>query len=84
MTEDDSVTKAGGANDELRSVFQVDHRPERSQVVSGDVTYCPECGEEVPPENTQFREDLVLNRYRTEFECSSCGYHGEVFRHDAT
>jgi hypothetical protein len=52
MTEDDSVTKAGGANDELRSVFQVDHRPERSQVVSGDVTYCPECGEEVPPENT--------------------------------
>jgi len=30
----------------------------------------------------EWTEDLVLNRYRTEFRCPGCGYHGEVFRHE--
>jgi ribosomal protein S27AE len=68
--------------DEPHSIFEVGHRPERTQVASGDVKFCPECGEDVPPENTEFVEDLVLNRYRTEFKCGDCGYHGEVFRHE--
>lgn len=69
-------------NDEPHPIFEGHHRPERTQVVSGDVKFCPECGEDIPPENTEFGEDLVLNRYRTEFRCGDCGYHGEVFRHE--
>lgn len=47
-----------------------------------DVRYCPACGELIQPEQRIFREDLVLNRYRTEFRCSACGYHGDLFRHE--
>lgn len=47
-----------------------------------DVQYCPHCGEPLTGEQRHFREDLVLNRYRTEFKCPACDYHGEVFRHE--
>jgi len=47
-----------------------------------DVEYCPACGTELDPRYTEFKEDLVLNRYRTEFECPECKYHGELFRHE--
>lgn len=69
-------------NDEPHPIFDVDHRPEREEVFGGDVEFCPNCGEEVPPSCTEWTEDLVLNRYRTEFKCPSCHYHGEVFRHE--
>lgn len=51
---------------------------------SGDVNYCPRCGADIGGlgnGTANFFEDLVLNRYRTEFACGECGYHGEVFRH---
>lgn len=47
-----------------------------------DVQHCPHCGESITTAQRHFREDLVLDRYRTEFKCAVCGYHGEVFRHD--
>jgi len=47
-----------------------------------DVDFCPNCGENIPDYDREFRADLVLDRYRTEFRCASCGYHGEVFRHN--
>lgn len=46
-----------------------------------DVQFCPHCGESITSAQRHFREDLILDRYRTEFECPACGYHGEVFRH---
>lgn len=46
-----------------------------------DAQFCPRCGESLPASRTTFTDDLVLNRYRTEFECPECGFHGEVFRH---
>lgn len=51
-------------------------------VTDPDVQYCPHCGESITSQQRHFREDLVLNRYRTEFRCPACNYHGEVFRHD--
>ena len=47
-----------------------------------DVQNCCHCGDPITGEQRHFKEDLVLNRYRTEFKCPSCGYHGEVFRHE--
>lgn len=32
-----------------------------------DVEYCPSCGESITQQQRRFYEDLVLNRYRTEF-----------------
>jgi predicted RNA-binding Zn-ribbon protein involved in translation (DUF1610 family) len=52
----------------------------------GDVDYCPRCGSEmdgIGDGTAQFFEDLILDRYRTEFACNECGYHGEVIRHNA-
>lgn len=48
-----------------------------------DVEYCPCCGESITSQQRAFQEDLVLNRYRTEFECPACGFHGDLFRHEA-
>lgn len=47
-----------------------------------DVQYCPHCGESITQRDRRFFEDLVLNRYRTEFRCPACGYKGDVFRHN--
>ena len=47
-----------------------------------DVQYCPHCGDPISSHQRHWYDDLVLNRYRTEFECPGCGYHGEVFRHE--
>lgn len=56
--------------------------PATEQMGYGDVNYCPNCGEEVPDSAQSLTEDLVLNRYRTQFKCVECWYHGELFRHD--
>lgn len=47
-----------------------------------DVAFCSACGESITRQQRHFREDLILNRYRTEFKCPACGFHGEVFRHE--
>ena len=48
-----------------------------------DVQHCPTCGEAITSHDRVFREDLILDRDRTEVKCPACGFHGEVFRHES-
>lgn len=46
-----------------------------------DARHCPSCGVGLEGKHTHFHEDQLLNRYRTQIECPSCGFGGEVIRH---
>lgn len=47
-----------------------------------DARYCPHCAEPLAGHNVHFIADELLGRYRAQFRCPDCRYHGEVIRHD--
>ncbi|WP_435099527.1 hypothetical protein [Halarchaeum sp. P4] len=47
-----------------------------------DAKFCPSCGETLPTRAVEMWADELLNRYRVQIRCPSCGYNGEVVRHE--